>query len=88
MKQYTVTTTDNLRMLCIRNNWFEEGTNTQYDKMFRANESGASIEEIATIIWLCSDEEQWARRDILAKLEEARKNYEQWTSTKSLLEGE
>lgn len=88
MRNYTVTTPDNLRALCIRNNWFEEGTNTQYDKLFRANESGATIDEIATIIWLCSDEEQWCRRDILDKLTEARKNYEQWQSTKAILEGE
>ena len=69
MKQYTVTTTENLRTLCIKNGWFKCGSNKQYEKLFRANEFGFSIEEIATIIWLCSDDEYCG---ILLKLREAR----------------
>lgn len=72
MKKYTVTTTENLRSLCIKNNWFTEGTNEQYEKLFRANEFDFSIEEIATIIWLCSKDEYC---DIFLKLREARINY-------------
>lgn len=68
MKKYTVTTTENLRSLCIKNNWFTEGTNKQYEKLFYANEHGCSIEEIATIIWLCSNSDVWCRRDILDAL--------------------
>ena len=65
MKKYTVTTS-NLRALCIENNWFTCGDNHQYEKLFYANENGCSIEEIATIIWLCSDDSEWRRIDILA----------------------
>lgn len=75
MKNYTVTTKYNLRDLCIRKQWFTCGDNKQYEKLFYANEHGASIEEIATIIWLCSDEEKWCRRDILFELKEENEEY-------------
>ncbi len=74
MKNYTVTTTENLRNLCINHNWFTCGTNEQYEKLFYANENGCPIEQIATIIWLCSDDE-WCRRDILDELKSARVNF-------------
>ena len=61
-----------LRELCIENNWFDHGSNDQYDKLFRANEELAPIMEIATIIWLCSDA---PRRDILATLREEQVKY-------------
>ena len=66
MKRYTVTTREQLRLLCIRKNWFTCGTNEQYEKLFYANESGCPIEELATIIWLCSDD--CRRSDILEDL--------------------
>ena len=72
MKQYTVTTTENLRTLCIKNGWFKCGSNKQYEKLFRANELDFLIFLIATIIWLCSDEEYC---DILLKLREERIDY-------------
>ena len=68
MKTYSVTTRENLRGLCIKHDWFTCGTCEQYEKLFYANEHGATIEEIATIIWVCSD--NWCRRDILAILKE------------------
>lgn len=56
--KYTVTTFEDLRQLCIKNNWFTCGSCEQYEKMFRANESGCfSIEQIAMFIWACSSEE-------------------------------
>lgn len=70
MKKYSVTTTEELRMLCIKNNWFTCGTIEQYEKLFYANRNGCPIEEIATIIWLCSDEE-CRRTDILDTLVKA-----------------
>lgn len=76
MKNYTVTTTENLRSLCIKNGWFTCGSNRQYEKLFYANEHGASIAEIATIIWLCSNTELGydgtCRRDILCELKAER----------------
>lgn len=74
MKKYTVTTTENLRSLCIKNNWFTEGSNKQYEKLFYANENGCPIEQIATIIWVCSDDD-WCRRDILDELKLERIKY-------------
>lgn len=74
MKQYTVTSSTELRLLCICHNWFTCGTNKQYEKLFYANEHGCPIEEIATIIWLCSDDKM-PRRDILFHLKEARVKY-------------
>lgn len=55
----------------------------QYERMFEANEADCSIEEIATIIWLCTDCENiinkygthWSRKDILAELKEAQNKY-------------
>lgn len=67
MKKYSVTNLEALRNLCIENNWFTCGTNRQYDKLFYANENGCPIEEIATIIWLCSDDD-CRRMDILDTL--------------------
>jgi hypothetical protein len=75
MKKYGVTTPEKLRMLCIENDWFTCGSNRQYEKMFQANELLAPIEEIATIIWLCSDDEIHCRRDILETLIEAHKEH-------------
>lgn len=69
--KYTVTTRENLIQLCIKNNWFTCGRCEQYEKLFYANEHGASIEEIATIIWLCSSEEHCSR-NILSALKERR----------------
>lgn len=60
---------ERLRELCIKHQWFTEGTNTQYDRLFYANAHGASAEEIATIIWLCSDTEVRNRNEIKAVLE-------------------
>lgn len=45
-----------LRELCIDNNWFTSGSIRQYEKLFDRNREGASLDELATIIWICSDE--------------------------------
>ena len=72
MKKFSVTTTWKLRELCIENNWFTCGSIRQYEKLFYANENGCPIEEIATIIWLCSDE-NCRRADVLDILIDAHK---------------
>ena len=74
MVRYSVTDTLKLRDLCIKNDWFTCGSIEQYDKLFYANEHGCPIEEIATIIWLCSDEE-CRRSDVLDVLVEAYKEH-------------
>lgn len=69
MEKYAITTTTNLRNLCIKNNWFTCGSIEQYNKLFYANEMGYSIKEIAIIIWLCSDD-KCCLEDILETLTE------------------
>lgn len=61
-------TNERLRNLCIKHQWFTEGSSRQYEKLFYANSHGAPLEEIVTLIWLCSDTEKWCRRDIKSKL--------------------
>ena len=68
-----VTSRENLRQLCIEQDWFNAGTNDQYEKLFYANSSGCPIDEIATIIWLCSDDVR--RSDVLSRLKEEQKLY-------------
>ena len=65
---------ERLRALCVSHNWFTRGSSRHYEKLFYANEHGCPIEEIATIIWLCSSDD-WCRRDILAILEDERNSY-------------
>lgn len=62
---------DVLRQLCISNQWFTQGTNRQYEKLFDMNDQSASIEQIATVIWLCSDSVVTCRRDIIFELNKA-----------------
>lgn len=73
MKNYSVCSNTDLRQLCIEYNWFTCGSCEQYDKMFYANENGCPLEEIATIIWLCSD--GFCRRDILSILRLEREKF-------------
>ena len=87
MKKYSVTTPDELRSLCIRKNWFTCGSIEQYDKLFYANKNGCPIEEIATIIWLCSDE-QCCRRDILEELNNAHDEYLTCIAEQQIADGE
>lgn len=63
-----------LRTLCIENDWFTCGSNRQYEKLFRANRLGASIDQLTLIIWLCSDDVPQYR--IRETLEKAQKEYD------------
>lgn len=88
MRKYTITTPEELRNLCIRKDWFTCGSNRQYEKLFYANENGASIEEIATIIWLCSDTDETCRRDILEELKAEREEYLESLAEEYIANGE
>lgn len=44
-----------LYRLCNDNNYFTCGDNSQYEKLFTANENNASKKELALIIWVCSE---------------------------------
>ena len=48
--------TDKLYYLCNKYQWFTSGDIKQYRKLFERNRQGVSLETLATIIWICSDE--------------------------------
>lgn len=76
--KYSVTTNEKLRSLCIKNDWFTQGTNRQYEKLFYANAACAPISDIVTIIWLCTDTSEgskWCRKYIRDELEKAHAEY-------------
>ena len=64
-------TVDQVYALCNEHQWFTCGSNNQYEKLFIMINEKAPIEEVATVIWLCSDDDKWCRRDILYILKEA-----------------
>ena len=60
---------NDLYNLCNNNDWFTQGDNSQYQKLFEANTSvNFSFEQIATIIWVCSDNSKWNYENILLEL--------------------
>ena len=61
-------TNNKLYLLCNKNQWFTNGDNAQYEMMFKKNKTGASLETLATIIWICST--GWNEQDILKILKE------------------
>ena len=65
-------TVDQVYALCNKYQWFTCGSNNQYEKLFIMIDEKAPIEEVATVIWLCSDD-KWCRRDIISVLNEALK---------------
>ena len=54
---------DELRSLCIREEYFTCGDCTAYDKLFKLNDSGASIEILAACIWTNSSD--WVDLDTI-----------------------
>ena len=44
-----------LYRLCNDNKWFTCGSNSQYDKLFKANRNKVSVRDLSVIIWICSD---------------------------------
>ena len=45
---------EKLYYLCNKYQWFTSGNNRQYNLLFDLNKRGASLETLATIIWICS----------------------------------
>ena len=62
--------TEKLYRLC--NKWFTSGDCRQYEKLFERNKQGASLETLATIIWLCSS--GYEEKDILEILQKECEN--------------
>ena len=55
MKSESVISAEALYSLCIRHRWFTCGTNRQYAELFNMLRDGASLDELALVIWICSD---------------------------------
>ena len=68
MKQFN---SANLRRICIDNGWFTDGDIVQYQKFFQLNEDGASLEELALVLYICSS--NVSREEILNKLKGVQK---------------
>ena len=64
--------TEKLYRLSNKYQWFTSGDCTQYEKLFEKNRQGASLETLATIIWLGSV--GYKEKDILKILEKECKN--------------
>ncbi|CDD23420.1 putative uncharacterized protein [Firmicutes bacterium CAG:345] len=64
--------TETLYRLCNKNQWFTSGDCMQYEKLFEKARQGASLETLATIIWLCSV--GYEEKQILEILEKECKN--------------
>ena len=41
--------------LCVSKNYFTDGDNTQYTKMYDLIRAGCSARDVAVIIWVCSE---------------------------------
>lgn len=63
---------ETLYRLCNKYQWFTSGDCRQYEKLFERNKQGASLETLATIIWLCSV--GYEEKQILEILEKECKN--------------
>lgn len=56
MSKERVLSNQELYDLCNRYSFFTAGTNGQYEKLFDANRTGASLRDLAIMIWLCSED--------------------------------
>ena len=63
---------ETLYRFCNEYQWFTNGDCRQYEILFERNKQGASLETLATIIWLCSV--GYEEKDILKILEKECKN--------------
>lgn len=57
----------NVYNLCNKYHWFESGTVEQYNKLFDLVAKEMPVEVIATVVWLCTDDEKWSLDDILSE---------------------
>lgn len=70
--EYVVCPNHDLRMVCIDNNWFKSGDNTQYEKMFDMNSNPMvfKLRDIAAAIYICSDKSYAEILEVLLKLQQ------------------
>lgn len=71
-EKFVITSTEQLRLCCIKNRFFTNGTNEQYENVFWANqrEDRFTFDQIAAMIWICSDKSfEWVRMILLEEKE-------------------
>lgn len=70
--EFTKISSTKLYYLCNKYQWFTNGDNRQYRELFRLADEGASLEKLATIIWICSI--GYPEKDILEILKQEADN--------------
>lgn len=70
--EFTKISSRKLYYLCNKYQWFTNGDNRQYGELFRLADEGASLEKLATIIWICSI--GYPEKDILEILKQEADN--------------
>jgi len=60
---------EDVRALCIEHRWFTNGDNEQFEKLYDMIREGASLDEVALVIWICSTE---ATREFIRTMLEAK----------------
>lgn len=53
-------TFEEVQSLCIKYRWFTNGDNGQFERLYNMIHDGANLDEVALVIWICSDEENRA----------------------------
>lgn len=62
-------TFEEVQGLCIKYRWFTNGDNEQFEKLYDMIREGASLDEVALVIWICSTE---ATREFIRTMLEAK----------------
>ena len=62
-------TRESVRQYCIANDLFTCGCNRQYEAMFNMCDMQRPIHDIATVIWICSDEESTGKTADIIELD-------------------
>lgn len=85
-RKYVICEPEDLRTLCVDKDWFTCGSIKQYDKLFAMNEDETILKsdlsdatdymlcEMATVIWVCSDD-SYTFAEIYEELKERQKQY-------------
>lgn len=85
---HTTIPNDTLRRICIKNNWFDAGDNTQYQKMFAINDTFPTIRELALIIMICTSTETATLDEIIERIELAHEKYVEPYKTALFIDGQ
>lgn len=60
----TINNVEIIYHLCNKHQWFTDGTNSQYNRMFDLARVGIKVNILAWIIWVCSDTDTHSYNEI------------------------